>query len=85
MSEQPRYWFPAKRYGWGWGFPTTWQGWVVIAVYIALIGAGAMFISPSSEPRWFAAYLVLLSVVLIAVCWNKGEPPRWHWGKRDKA
>jgi hypothetical protein len=21
-------WFPAKRYGWGWGLPCCWQGWV---------------------------------------------------------
>ena len=45
MTEQSRYWFPAKRYGWGWGFPTTWQGWLVIALYVVLIGAG-----PSSSP-----------------------------------
>ena len=24
--DPPRYWFPAKRYGWGWGPPSTWQG-----------------------------------------------------------
>jgi len=85
MSEQPKYWFPSKRYGWGWGVPTTWQGWVVIAIYVTLIGAGAYVISPSSEPGLFAAYLVFLSFLLIAVCWTKGEPPRWHWGKRDGA
>ena len=22
----PRYWFPVKRYGWGWGLPGTWEG-----------------------------------------------------------
>ena len=22
-----RNWFRAKRYGWGWGLPITWQGW----------------------------------------------------------
>ena len=85
MSEQSRYWFPAKRYGWGWGSPTTWQGWLAIVLYAALIGAGTVVISPSSQPGAFAAYLTFLSFLLIAVCWVKGEPPRWRWGKRDGA
>jgi hypothetical protein len=83
MPEQSRYWFPAKRYGWGWGFPTTWQGWLVIALYVALIGAGAAIISPSRQPGVFAAYVIFLSCLLIAVCWTKGEPPHWRWGRRD--
>jgi len=32
MTEVKRkIWFPAKRYGWGWGFPICWQVWVVLA------------------------------------------------------
>jgi len=85
MSEQAKYWFPAKRYGWGWGFPATWQGWVLIALYVALIGAGAVVISPLSRPGVFVGYLTVLSVLLVAVCWAKGEPPRWRWGNRDGA
>ena len=84
MPEPSRYWFPAKRYGWGWGLPASWQGWVVIALYTALIAAGAVVISPSGRPGAFVAYLLLLSLMLIAVCWAKGEPPRWRWGKRDR-
>jgi hypothetical protein len=34
MSEDhPRYWFPAKTYGWGWGLPSTWEGWLVLVGY----------------------------------------------------
>src|SRR6266702_3273794 len=32
MQSDGKYWFPAKRYGYGWGIPTTWQGWLVLAV-----------------------------------------------------
>jgi hypothetical protein len=35
------YWFPAKRYGWGWGLPTAWQGWLVFVGYILLLVVGA--------------------------------------------
>ncbi len=30
MSVEKKYWFPAKRYGWGWGIPNVWQGWLVL-------------------------------------------------------
>ena len=82
MPAEKRYWFPAKRYGWGWGFPGTWQGWVVLAVYVALILAAAAMFPPSRVPGRFTACLVALSCVLVAVCWATGEPPRWRWGDR---
>lgn len=37
LHDNPKgYWFKAKPFGWGWT-PVTWQGWLVILVYIALI------------------------------------------------
>jgi uncharacterized membrane protein YhaH (DUF805 family) len=80
---EPNYWFPAKRYGWGWGVPATWQGWLVVACYVALVGAGIIAIDASSQPAWFMLYLVVLTALLVTVCWITGEPPRWRWGARD--
>ena len=82
MADIPNYWFPAKRHGWGWSYPRTWQGWVVIAIYVALVGAGIPAIPAATRPAVFIAYLLFLTVMLIAVCWLKGEPPRWRGGKR---
>lgn len=73
------YWFPAKRYGWGWGLPITWQGWVSFVGFLVLIVAGAVLIPRHSSPG-FIAYVVVLSCLLFGVCWWKGEPPRWRWG-----
>ena len=84
MSDRPKYWFPAKRYGWGWGVPTTWQGWVVIGIYVACIAVGAFLISPGRRPAMFVAYLAFLSLLLTAVCRAKGEPPRVRWRNRDR-
>ena len=40
MSAETRYWFRAKRYGWGWGLPCSWQGWVFFLIWLgALLGA----------------------------------------------
>jgi hypothetical protein len=77
------YWFPAKRYGWGWSFPITWQGWAVFAAFLLLIFAGAFIFPPRTSLVMFITYVALLSLALIAVCWWKGEPPCWRWGQGD--
>jgi hypothetical protein len=75
------YWFRAKRYGWGWSWPLTWQGWVVLGAFFILIGAGALAFPPRSNTALFVVYVVFLSGLLLVICWLKGEPPRWRWGK----
>lgn len=85
MSKEKEYWFPAKRYGWGWGLPSSWQGWVVLVVYFSLLGLGVLVLLTDPEPYYvfaFVAFTGLLSVLLIAICRLKGEPPKWRWGKR---
>jgi hypothetical protein len=73
-------WFSAKKYGYGWGRPTCWQGWLVLAIYAALVAAGVVIFSPQRHPGRFGGYLLALSVGMIAVCAWKGEPARWRWG-----
>lgn len=73
-------WFPAKKYGWGWGFPVAWQGWVVLVTYFALLAGGLVLLDPRTNASGCAAYAVFLSLTLIAICWRKGERPRWRWG-----
>lgn len=73
-------WFPAKTYGWGWGPPVCWQGWVVVAVYLALLAGGASWFLPR-KPE-FILYAVGLSLALMGVCWWKGEKPAWRWGRK---
>ena len=80
VNERPRYWFPAKRYGWGWGPPATWQGWVVLVAYIGLMAAVAWIVPPERSVVGFVAAVSGLSLGVIAICWWKGEPPRWRWG-----
>jgi hypothetical protein len=79
MQRYVRYWFPAKRYGWGWGLPITWQGWAIFVAFLVLVAVGAAVI-PKHSLAGFFAYAVLLSVLFAGVCWWKGEPPRWRWG-----
>jgi hypothetical protein len=84
MSRDDRdIWFPAKRYGWGWGLPVTWQGWAVMAAYFVVLLIGFFGIDPERQLPLFMAWMLGWSAVLIAVCWWKGERPRWRWGGRD--
>ncbi len=80
MRTNGGYWFPAKRYGWGWGFPITWQGWLVFAAFFALLLLGIYLFPPRQSLAAFLLYVIALTVLLVGVCWFKGEPPRWRWG-----
>jgi hypothetical protein len=74
-------WFRAKRYGYGWGLPLRWQGWVVLAIYLVPVFAAAGWQVKHPDPLRFAGCLIVSSVLLVAICAWKGEPARWRWGR----
>ena len=76
----PRYWFPAKTFGWGWGFPSTGEGWLVLLAYLILVPVAVVLFPPDKKMPSFLAGVFGLSGVLIAICFWKGEPPKWRWG-----
>jgi len=80
MDQDNRYWFPAKRYGWGWGPPTTWQGWVITVLWFGALFSGLWIIGLHRGPVRHVAFVIGMSCVLIVICYWKGEPPRWRWG-----
>lgn len=82
MTER-KYWFTAKSYGWGWGLPAAWQGWVVLIAFVLLMIAGAILVLPRFGMLLFYAYTFALVAMLTFVCWRTGPPPRWRWGDDD--
>lgn len=80
-NDEKKIWFPAKKYGYGWGPPNCWQGWVVIAVFFVLMVCGA-FLMPKHPIVFFVHTLVSVSV-LITICYLKGEKPGWRWGDKE--
>ena len=50
MSLPTKYWFPAKSYGWGWGAPSTWQGWAVFGAVAALLFGASVLFPPDTAP-----------------------------------
>ena len=83
-NAPPKYWFRAKRYGWGWGLPMRWQGWLVLVIYgvvLSSAGLAAEFLDPSvgSPVAWLL--ISISSIALVVICFRTGEPPRWRWGR----
>jgi hypothetical protein len=84
MSAKPAFWFPVKRYGWGWGLPVCWQGWVVLLAYFALVVGGLRYFAAQRAPvSVVLAFCAVLTIALVAIVVVKGErPARWRWGRK---
>jgi hypothetical protein len=78
-----KYWFRAKRYGWGWGLPLTWQGWAVFVGWFAVFIPATVHFIPR-RPAAFMVFTLLMGLLLVAICYLKGEPPRWRSGDRSE-
>jgi hypothetical protein len=80
----PGVWFPAKRFGWGWGPPCRWQGWIVMGLWLAGMVGGLAFLSrgPVTAGRLMGALGLIAAAtgMLLLFSWIKGEKPRWRWG-----
>lgn len=81
-TSRGKYWFPAKRHGWGWSLPATWQGWAVLIIYVALVVSLTQLTPPGETPYLFCTLLAMATVLLVLAFWLKGEPPHWRWGKK---
>ena len=80
MSE---FWFKPRRYGYG-ATPTAWQGWAVVAVYVAALWGTAATLITSGHPRVALFLLAVLAetALLIVLCRRKTDGAwRWRWGK----
>lgn len=75
-------WFPAKKYGFGWGLPVKRQGWIVLLIYAILIAAGIVVIDYAENRIFFYVYCSIPTAILILICWIKGEKANWRWGNK---
>lgn len=80
------YWFIRKRYGWGW-YPASWQGWSVLIIYIVGIlaaagNSGFMFHQSANAYETFFPELLLYTMLLLIICYQTGESPKWQWGNK---
>jgi uncharacterized membrane protein YhaH (DUF805 family) len=75
-------WFKAKNYGWGW-YPCSWQGWLVLLAWAAIF---ILLIDRAEDSNNILANSIIpvlvLTAILISICYVKGEKPVWRWGKK---
>jgi len=81
MSERPK-WFAPKRYGLGAGLPIAWQGWAVLAVFIAIIGVAAWLFG-KGDPRGLALVIPAIIALLVVTALTTRGGWRWRWGGED--
>ena len=74
MSHKTVYWFKAKRNGYGWGLPGSWQGWLFFVPWL-LLCIGTVRELAVRGKAFYTVALALETVVLVLVCYWKGEPP----------
>jgi formate-dependent nitrite reductase membrane component NrfD len=80
-----KYWFKRRRYGWGW-VPATWQGWLVIGLYVMLLLVAPSFVDNDSSGAkhtvLFFAFMLLATALLIRIVLLTAPKPKWRWGRR---
>ncbi len=75
MNDPKRYWFAAKRYGWGWGLPSSWQGWFVLLAFLFTVSWACIDLLPRDP---IMSWVVIFGAVMayVVICARKGEPPK---------
>ncbi len=78
MTEEdvrPGFWFKPRAFGYG-ATPVTWQGWLVVTLFVLLTG----LILRLAMPRHplFLALLAPLTLALIWISWAKTDG-EWRW------
>ena len=81
MNDRPE-WFAPKRYGLGAGLPIAWQGWALLAGFIAVVGV-AVWLFGDNNPRALAIILPAIAFFLIITAKSTRGGWRWRWGDSD--
>jgi drug/metabolite transporter (DMT)-like permease len=83
-DAQPPYWFKAKRYGYGWGLPARREGWIAMGACVggAIVFTGTAIALDAPVVVTVLVFFVPI-VVLLVLCYWKGEEARWRWGEDD--
>jgi hypothetical protein len=87
LGAMNRYWFRRKVHGLG-ATPATWEGWLVILVYVGLMIGLARYLTGRESPLpvpVFPVVAIILTGVLVWLTWTRTEGGwRWTPGRRDR-
>lgn len=72
-------WFYAKTYGYGWGMPASWEGWLTMILYL-LVMAGGCFVVPMG---YYGLVALAATAVLLIILFKRGEKLQWRFGSKQ--
>ena len=75
-------WFAPKRYGYGSGRPISWQGWAVVAAFVAIVVAAGALLDGRAGLQAMILLPATALLLLIAARTTRGGW-RWRWGDRN--
>lgn len=86
MNGADKMWFAPKRFGYGAGLPISWEGWAVVAAYVAAIALITIYALAGLHGLKQTYALVagdgMLTVLLIIITHAKTKGGwRWRWGE----
>ena len=82
MTDDRPEWFAPKRYGYGAGLPIRWQGWAVIAGFLAIAGAAKLLFDRQLIPVVAVMIPAVVALLVITARTTRGGW-RWRWGDDD--
>jgi hypothetical protein len=87
VSKYKKIWFKAKEYGYGW-YPIAWEGWGTLAVFATVLFLLIYFLDiyphTINNVILFVGGVILSVLVLLLVCYTRGEKLEWRWGKGSR-
>jgi len=76
-------WFAPKRFGLGAGRPIAWQGWALIAGFIAVTAIAAFFLGEHHRPLFIIVVVIgALALSVISAKHTRGGW-KWRWGGEE--
>lgn len=81
-------WFAAKRYGYGAGLPISWEGWLVLVLYLLMvIGAAAglpLVLPEATAMAGLSVVVIVATLVFLVICIRKTRGGwRRRWGGKN--
>jgi hypothetical protein len=85
QEKSKKLWFKKRRYGW---IPMSFEGWTAVVIYFFMVVGDFLFIysshnSGSAVFKSFMPRFIFLTLILIAVCYWKGEKSEWTWRGKE--
>ncbi|HRD46649.1 MAG TPA: hypothetical protein PLF78_09225 [Caulobacter sp.] len=72
-------WFNPKTYGYGAGLPCSWEGWAVLAAFLAVVVGGRSLLPSDGAYALLVLGAVVVLIVVAALKTRGGW--RWRWGQ----